>query len=89
MTAALCQGVEGVMPCVPAGLGPFGRHCSVHDQWASVHPTLSVCYPSRLTPPPPSLSPPPQVAALQTEAVLDVMTDEWVIHTPDEGAIKW
>lgn len=29
------------------------------------------------------------VAALQTEAVLDVMTDEWVIHTPDEGAIKW
>eukprot|EP00197_Chlamydomonas_leiostraca_P012961 CAMPEP_0202866722 /NCGR_PEP_ID=MMETSP1391-20130828/8326_1 /ASSEMBLY_ACC=CAM_ASM_000867 /TAXON_ID=1034604 /ORGANISM="Chlamydomonas leiostraca, Strain SAG 11-49" /LENGTH=696 /DNA_ID=CAMNT_0049546701 /DNA_START=100 /DNA_END=2190 /DNA_ORIENTATION=- len=29
------------------------------------------------------------VAALQTEAVLDVLTDEWVIHTPDEGAIKW
>lgn len=29
------------------------------------------------------------VAALQTEAVLDMMTDEWVIHTPDEGAIKW
>ncbi len=22
------------------------------------------------------------VAALQTEAVLDVLTDEWVIHTP-------
>lgn len=29
------------------------------------------------------------VAALQTEAVLDVLTDEWVVHTPDEGAIKW
>ena len=29
------------------------------------------------------------VAALQTEAVLDVMADEWVVHTPDEGAIKW
>ena len=32
---------------------------------------------------------PLQVAALQTEAVLDVLTDEWVINTPDEGAIKW
>jgi hypothetical protein len=21
--------------------------------------------------------------------VLDVQSDEWVIHTPDEGAIKW
>lgn len=30
-----------------------------------------------------------QVAALQTEAVLDVLTDEWVVNTPDEGAIKW
>ncbi|GLC47166.1 hypothetical protein PLESTB_001388100 [Pleodorina starrii] len=29
------------------------------------------------------------VAALQTEAVLDVLTDEWVVHTPEEGAIKW
>lgn len=29
------------------------------------------------------------VAGLQTEAVLDLMTDEWVVHTPDEGAIKW
>ena len=29
------------------------------------------------------------VAALQTEAVLDLSTDEWVIHTPDDGAIKW
>eukprot|EP00199_Chlamydomonas_sp_CCMP681_P001411 CAMPEP_0119115636 /NCGR_PEP_ID=MMETSP1180-20130426/51673_1 /TAXON_ID=3052 ORGANISM="Chlamydomonas cf sp, Strain CCMP681" /NCGR_SAMPLE_ID=MMETSP1180 /ASSEMBLY_ACC=CAM_ASM_000741 /LENGTH=643 /DNA_ID=CAMNT_0007104711 /DNA_START=72 /DNA_END=2003 /DNA_ORIENTATION=- len=29
------------------------------------------------------------VAALQTEAVLDILTDEWVVHTPDEGAIKW
>ncbi|PNW83293.1 hypothetical protein CHLRE_05g232002v5 [Chlamydomonas reinhardtii] len=29
------------------------------------------------------------VAALQTEAVLDVLSDEWVVHTPDEGAIKW
>ena len=42
-------------------------------------------------PPTPPLHPPSlnQVAALQTEAVLDVLTDEWVIHTPDEGAIKW
>lgn len=29
------------------------------------------------------------VAELQTEAVLDTDTDEWVIHTPDDGAIKW
>ena len=29
------------------------------------------------------------VAALQTEAVLDVASDEWIVHTPDEGAIKW
>ena len=29
------------------------------------------------------------VAGLQTEAVLDLATDEWVVHTPDEGAIKW
>ncbi len=29
------------------------------------------------------------VAGLQTEAVLDVHTDEWVINTPDDGAIKW
>ena len=29
------------------------------------------------------------VAALQTEAVLDVATDEWIINTPDDGAIKW
>lgn len=29
------------------------------------------------------------VAALQTEAVLDLSTDEWVVHTPDDGAIKW
>ncbi len=29
------------------------------------------------------------VAALQTEAVLDVATDEWIINTPDEGATKW
>eukprot|EP00191_Tetraselmis_sp_GSL018_P012912 CAMPEP_0177586434 /NCGR_PEP_ID=MMETSP0419_2-20121207/5070_1 /TAXON_ID=582737 /ORGANISM="Tetraselmis sp., Strain GSL018" /LENGTH=635 /DNA_ID=CAMNT_0019076325 /DNA_START=273 /DNA_END=2180 /DNA_ORIENTATION=+ len=29
------------------------------------------------------------VAGLQTEAILDIATDEWVIHTPDEGAIKW
>lgn len=29
------------------------------------------------------------VAALQTEAILDQGSDEWVIHTPDEGAIKW
>lgn len=28
------------------------------------------------------------VAGLQTEAMLDVSTDEWVVHTPDEGAIK-
>jgi hypothetical protein len=37
----------------------------------------------------PTESPQIQVAALQTEAVLDVMTDEWVVHTPEEGAIKW
>ena len=29
------------------------------------------------------------VAALETEAVLDLATDEWVITTPDDGAIKW
>lgn len=29
------------------------------------------------------------VAALQTEAVLDPSTDEWIINTPDDGAIKW
>lgn len=29
------------------------------------------------------------VAALQTEAVLDVATDEWIINTPDDGALKW
>lgn len=29
------------------------------------------------------------VAELQTEAVLDTETDEWVIHTPDDGALKW
>jgi hypothetical protein len=29
------------------------------------------------------------VAGLQTEAILDVRTDEWVVNTPDDGAIKW
>lgn len=29
------------------------------------------------------------VAMLQTVAVLDVKTDEWIITTPNEGAIKW
>ncbi len=29
------------------------------------------------------------VAALQTEAVLDIATDEWIINTPDDGALKW
>ena len=29
------------------------------------------------------------VAGLQTEAVLDLQTDEWVVNTPDNGAIKW
>ena len=29
------------------------------------------------------------VAALQTEAVFDVETDEWIVSTPDDGAIKW
>lgn len=29
------------------------------------------------------------VAGLQTEAILDVHTDEWIINTPDDGAIKW
>ncbi len=28
------------------------------------------------------------MAALQTEAVLDVTTDEWVVHTPTDAAIK-
>ena len=29
------------------------------------------------------------VAMLQTVAMLDTAADEWVITTPDEGAIKW
>lgn len=29
------------------------------------------------------------VAALQTSAMLDVATDEWIINTPDDGALKW
>ncbi|KAL4429343.1 hypothetical protein ABPG77_005117 [Micractinium sp. CCAP 211/92] len=29
------------------------------------------------------------VAGLQTEAILDVHTDEWIVNTPDDGAIKW
>jgi acyl-CoA oxidase len=29
------------------------------------------------------------VAMLQTQAVFDAATDEWVISTPNEGAIKW
>eukprot|EP00891_Asterochloris_glomerata_P007525 jgi/Astpho2/7525/Aster-02090 len=29
------------------------------------------------------------VAALQTECILDTTTDEWILNTPDEGAIKW
>jgi acyl-CoA oxidase len=29
------------------------------------------------------------VAGLQTEAMLDIAADEWDVHTPDEGAIKW
>ena len=29
------------------------------------------------------------VAALQTECVLDTTTDEWVVNTPDDSAIKW
>ena len=29
------------------------------------------------------------VAALHTEAVLDVDADEWVIDSPNDGAIKW
>lgn len=29
------------------------------------------------------------VAALQTECVLDTNTDEWVCNTPDDSAIKW
>lgn len=29
------------------------------------------------------------VAALQTESILDLSSDEWVINTPDDGAIKW
>lgn len=29
------------------------------------------------------------VAALQTECILDTNTDEWVCNTPDDSAIKW
>jgi acyl-CoA oxidase len=29
------------------------------------------------------------VAALETEAILDLSTDEWIINTPDDSAIKW
>ena len=29
------------------------------------------------------------VAGLRTEAVYDARTDEWVITTPDDGALKW
>ena len=29
------------------------------------------------------------VAALQTECVLDTTTDEWIVNTPDDSAIKW
>lgn len=29
------------------------------------------------------------VAALQTEAVYEVDTDEWIVNTPNDGAIKW
>lgn len=29
------------------------------------------------------------VAALQTECILDTTTDEWVVNTPDDSAIKW
>lgn len=29
------------------------------------------------------------VAGLQTTATFDVKSDQWDIHTPDEGAIKW
>ena len=29
------------------------------------------------------------VAGLQTEAVLDLERDEWVLTTPDDGALKW
>ena len=29
------------------------------------------------------------VAGLQTEALLDVARDEWVVTTPDDGALKW
>lgn len=29
------------------------------------------------------------VAALQTEAVFSRETDEWVVTTPDDGALKW
>jgi acyl-CoA oxidase len=29
------------------------------------------------------------VAGLRTEALLDLASDEWVITTPNDGAIKW
>ena len=29
------------------------------------------------------------VAALQTEAIYEAERDEWVVNTPNDGAIKW
>lgn len=29
------------------------------------------------------------VAALQTECILDTTSDEWIVNTPDDSAIKW
>ena len=29
------------------------------------------------------------VAALQTECILDTTTDHWIVNTPDDSAIKW
>lgn len=29
------------------------------------------------------------VAALETEAVYEAERDEWIVNTPNDGAIKW
>ncbi len=63
--------------------------CCGKEVWEQ-HPNMTVTHLNSPTPHGLSCLPSgSNVAALQTEAILDLMTDEWVIHTPDEGAIKW